>query len=507
MSGFFASLVLTILTSASTCYNLKGEQGACGVNFDQCRKTPFENWAQYHVGDLSCAENDPNGPVYDERHGMYHLFYQDHISIKAPGYGGGPVYGHAASRDLIHWTHLPVAIWNDQSYDSGAIFTGSATVVNGDVVHVYPGICVRGTWSNCETGTNLNIARPADKNDPFLKKWTKAPNNPIVNNTQRDPSTAWQTPSGEWQLTTFDTIIYGSTDFESWYKIGSQPGFDHGECPSFFKLPKTTPGAGPAPAGSMTPTHVHKNSAGGDHMRVGVYEPPKAAKELGMFTGSTILQKCDTGSFYASKDFYDPVKDRRILWGWATIPSGLQTLPREITWNPELQQLVFSPLEEQDQLRGDVLFTRSNFELNSELDLGLKGDAGAQAEVDLVFEIPDGQAEFGLMAGEATFTVAYDPTTKEALFGGTPVKLAASDKTISLRVYLDHIIAEAFVQGGRVTQTTALRNGGPITLLSKGSIKVVSANVWSVKPIWVSEEEVLKTPRADDTRGPKSILV
>jgi hypothetical protein len=27
----------------------------------------------------------------------------------------------------------------------------------------------------------------------------------------------------------------------------------------------------------------------------------------------------DAGNFYASKDFYDPVKDRRINFGWATV--------------------------------------------------------------------------------------------------------------------------------------------------------------------------------------------
>ena len=32
---------------------------------------------QFHVMDLSCAENDPNGPFYDPKHGVYHLFHQD----------------------------------------------------------------------------------------------------------------------------------------------------------------------------------------------------------------------------------------------------------------------------------------------------------------------------------------------------------------------------------------------------------------------------------------------
>lgn len=111
--------------------------------------------------------------------------------------------------------------------------------------------------------------------------WTKDTftTNPIVNNTGRDPSTAWQTPAGEWRLTTFDTMIMGSMDFKTWYRIGKQPGFPVGECPSFFPLPRTTPGAGPPPAGTPTPTHVHKASIGGkDWMQVGRYTagPPRS---------------------------------------------------------------------------------------------------------------------------------------------------------------------------------------------------------------------------------------
>ena len=72
-------------------------------------------------------------------------------------------------------------------------------------------------------------------------------------------------------------MIMGSMDFKSWYRIGAQKTFPQGECPSFFPLPSSTPGAGPAPAGAGTPTHVHKASHGGkDWMQVGTYaiHPP-----------------------------------------------------------------------------------------------------------------------------------------------------------------------------------------------------------------------------------------
>ena len=61
----------------------------------------------------------------------------------------GPLQGHAVSRDLVHWSHLPVALWNDQPFDSVAVYTGSATVVNGSVAIIYPGVC-----DGARAGTN-----------------------------------------------------------------------------------------------------------------------------------------------------------------------------------------------------------------------------------------------------------------------------------------------------------------------------------------------------------------
>ena len=36
----------------------------------------------------------------------------------------------------------------------------------------------------------------------------------IVNNTQRDPTTPWKTPDGEWRLRTYDSMFYGAASDE-----------------------------------------------------------------------------------------------------------------------------------------------------------------------------------------------------------------------------------------------------------------------------------------------------
>src|SRR4051812_8974593 len=75
------------------------------------------------------------GPLYYK--GWYHLFYQWNPDAAV---WGNISWGHAVSRDLIHWLHLPLAMVPDHWYDINGVWTGSATQLpDGRIVMLYTG--------------------------------------------------------------------------------------------------------------------------------------------------------------------------------------------------------------------------------------------------------------------------------------------------------------------------------------------------------------------------------
>lgn len=330
---------------------------------------------------------------------------------------------HVVSRDFVKWAYLPIAFWDGPEwYDVNAIFTGSITVVNGEPVWIYPGICNK-SHPGCHSGTVMNIARPANASDPLRTYWAKMPYNPVINETQRDPSTAWQDPeTGEWRFTIYGGRVYGSMDFKTWYPSTGPPPFSSGECPSFFPLPRSYPGTVPSTAAS--PGFVNKFSSGGqDWMNVGDYSSG-AVKTSGTYdvTNGT-RQLIDIGQFYASKDFWDPVKGRRINWGWAKVPTkSSQTLPREVTWHPQLNQLVFSPVEEQAELRGTVAGSHAGTDMMPNSTAALTPGSTNQTEILVTFAVPKTCGVFGVALvtpgrESSWFYIDFDATTLSAKVG------------------------------------------------------------------------------------------
>lgn len=427
---------------------------------------------------------------------MYHLFYQDHVGI-----GGGITWGHVVSRNLTTWARVGVGVWNNQPYDSTAIYSGSCVnSVHGRMTLIYPGVCPKGSSPACLFGTTVNLAVPADPLDALSRNFSKLSVNPIaqVNDSVGpggggppggggDSSAAWQTASGEWRLLTRDRVfsnVWESSDFANWVQLGPQPGFTQGACPSFFPLPNRTAGAGPPPPGTQDPTHVYlygvrlivrgtgRPTYTSTHVYLYVYLTctstctqdttllPRSASHRTVLVAGTYTehgkgklasfaptvgvaqgltpQVSDNGTYYAAKDFWDSKHGRRILWGWAQIPNGAQALARHITWHPQLQQLLFSPLAEQAALRHSPTFPGGPSRLVVGGEAGSTAAIGAwqagaakQAEVLATFALPSVGVTFGVrILGLLEAFVKFAPSSSHSGRGST----ASPDATGSWEV-------------------------------------------------------------------------
>jgi beta-fructofuranosidase len=540
------------------CTNAQNITAPCGPGNDQCdAASPLELGLGFHIFDASCDINDPNGMFFDPSTKLYHLFYQDHLG-EPPGGSGSRAWGHLVSHDLVRWARLPVALWNDQAYDNVAIYSGSATIVDGVPTQLYPGICsvnAHAPSAACASGVNLAVAVPANRSDPLLQNWSKPGYNPVAGNITAappasgsfscgDPSAAWRTSAGEWRVVTRDTVnasLFGSVDFKSWYHIGRQPGLtsanpkESGACPSLFPMPPDARGAG-APAasdssvqrgsvgGSSRATHcyMHTTHANGTVIRCGVYTDG-APTQLGQWRTTMAAQRVDTGnvgSYFAAKDMWDPSKGRRVLWGWITIPHGALTMPREITYDAELNQLIFSPLPEQASLRSGTLASCGSKPVHAQPAVPLGRWNSSQFEIEAVFDLPSSDAMFGVQLGVDVTDVtdapigtfffvdfrvsglttigsnSFGPTGKQP--GGTQsMQIAKSDTQVRLQIFVDGDVTEYYAQGGRAVVTNTANTAGNIVasikVLSGGSINLVHAQAWSVGSIWTSPAEVLAT--------------
>ena len=112
--------------------------------------------------------NDPNGVsiVEDE----YHLFYQYYPYEPVHG----PMHwGHAKTKDGIHWQDLPVALAPDQSYDKNGVFSGSAIEKDGKLYLMYTGHLTETEHGKVRQNQNIAIS------DDYVN-FTKHQSNPVL---------------------------------------------------------------------------------------------------------------------------------------------------------------------------------------------------------------------------------------------------------------------------------------------------------------------------------------
>ncbi|OCX54382.1 glycosyl hydrolase family 32 [Mucilaginibacter sp. PPCGB 2223] len=203
----------------------------------QIHFSPKKNWM-----------NDPNGLVYYK--GVYHMFFQyyPHNIIWGPMH-----WGHATSKDMIHWKQQPIALYPDSL---GYIFSGSVVVDTNNttgfgkdgktaMVAIFTHHDPVGEKAGKTNFENESLAYSLDEG----LSWIKYTANPVLKNPGikdfRDPKVMWYGPQKKWIMTlaTMDHItFFSSPDLKDWKKeseFGKDVGAHGGvwECPDLFPLP------------------------------------------------------------------------------------------------------------------------------------------------------------------------------------------------------------------------------------------------------------------------------
>jgi len=264
--------------------------------------------------------------------GFYHLFYQYNPNGSV---WGNIVWAHSVSKDLINWESLEHALYPSKSFDKYGCWSGSATIVPG----IGPVIQYTGVVDEKQTQVQC-YAIPADLKDPRLRKWVKpddmnpflVADKPVNGSAFRDPTTAWWSKDGHWRMVVGSrkkdrgvAYMYRSRDFKKWVRsqhpLHSKKDTGMWECPDFYPVSLKSNLGLDASAEGEHMKHVLKNSL--DVTRYEYYTVGTYRRDKDRYVPDKTSEdgwgglRYDYGNFYASKSFFDPSKNRRVIWGWA----------------------------------------------------------------------------------------------------------------------------------------------------------------------------------------------
>ncbi len=434
-----------------------------------------KNRPQFHFTTRRGWINDPNGLIYYA--GEYHLFYQ-HNPFERDW--ENMHWGHAVSKDLVHWTELSEALYPDHL---GTMFSGSAIIDYENTAGFNegntPAMIAAFTAASSERQVQ-GIAYSRDNGRTFAK-YDK---NPVINSKEkwnsmdtRDPKVFWYAPSRHWVMVLNERdghSIYTSVNLKDWTYQSHVTGF--WECPELFELPVD---------GDKSHTKWVMYGASGTYM-LGSFDGKAFTPEAGKYFYTT-------GSIYAAQTFTNiPINDgRRIQIGWGRIShpgmpfNGMMLLPTELTLRTTKDgiRMVSVPVKEVEILskplcswkslssdeanlnlrefyNADCLRIRTTIKLSHATDAGLNLFGQRIIGYDMNNNLLNGR-----------FYSPQDPTSME----------------LSADIYIDRTSIEVFIDGGLYSYSMERR---PDNRNKEGfrfwgnHIEVKDLQVFAVDSIW-----------------------
>jgi beta-fructofuranosidase len=476
---------------------------------------------------------DPNGAFY--HNGLYHLMFLYKST------GTGFAWGHASSKDLLHWRYHPDAITPGDG-DDGCFSGGAFVDDDGAAVLSYWML-----WGD----KGIGLAKSTDGN---FDHWKKFSSNPVIKSTEwgitsvkdadgkekfvgcADPSNIWK-KNGKYYMLTGNLLLlrkYGSRgkglpagedysnplpqdsvnyqgdrlflfesqDLKSWKYLNEfyqskrewTEKTEDNMCPSFLPLPSSPDGG--AFSGKHLLLFISHNK--GAQYYVGNYKDDTFSPENhGRMTWND-------NAYFAPEALVDD-KGRQIMWSWIFDDrpdslinyygwNGIYGLPRSL-WEAKDGTLGIRPIKELENLR-NKLQQKNNLILTSGSALPLDGFGSELMELEVTLQL-NGASQAGVIVsssddGREQTKIYYDAVAKKLQFDATkssidlgrrnlesaPFELKKGEQLV-LRIFVDKGITEVFANDRQaIGRVVYPRLGGKgVKLFSDGG----NAKVVSIK--------------------------
>jgi fructan beta-fructosidase len=444
---------------------------------------------QLRISQMRGWNNDPNGMVYYD--GEYHFFWQ----CNPAGNGWANMYwGHAVSKDLVHWTELPHALRNSGGREENRhpsmavknVFSGSANVDVKNTSGWQTGKEKVMIAAFTDTGAGESLAYSNDRG----RTWTY--HGPVIKHGGRDPKLIWyaydkdDTPmsdeakklGGHWVIAVYDekggrnVAIYTSTNLKEWKEESHLHGYY--ECAELFELPVD----------------------GDKNNKKWVVFAADAKYVIGDFDGKTFTpdhqdkHQVHFGPYYASQCFSNTPDGRVIQVGWARLNMpGMPfnqafTLPANLTLKKTAGgiRMYANPVKELEILRKPGAVEIKGKQLTAEapsVSSEVKSDL-----VDVVLKVKKGTAsKVRLQVGR--FAATYDFNAQKV--DGRPAPLEGGVATI--RIVVDRPMHEIIGAGGASYLTAGGGSGGKpigtVTVTAEGGTATIeSLGIYEMKSGW-----------------------
>lgn len=440
---------------------------------------------QFHFTAPKGKINDPNGLlVYQDE---FHLCFQFNQ-------GQGGCWGHAVSKDLLHWEHLPMAL---SAQGSCPAFSGSAVVDKDNTARFQKGpdkalVALYTRW-----GKGQYLAYSNDRG----RTWKEYEGNPVIAlpnddktswpDSARDPRVIWHEGTKRWVAVLYQKVegkgghgFFSSPDLKQWTFESHLPGFY--VCPDLFQLPVEGEGNGEQPWVIMDWTHYG----------IGTFDGHR-------FEMQGKKRRLDDGNAYsANQTWWDTLGQagRRVQIAWLRSE-------KQIAGAPFNQQLSFpcqlSLQRQPDGLRlcrypiPEIAKLQSGASAEKALTLQTTKSIFSPVEndtLDISLDIqPEEDGAFSLLV--RGIAIDYSVGNKQLSFlGNTAALPLRPDGHLRLRILVDRLSIEVFGNNGLVSMTSYVEVEPKMRSVSIRSIQgdhhIHELRVSKIDSIWQGTSDI-----------------